>query len=83
MPQYIVLYPISLDSGPIIHPAPEGDPPVIVDDATLFENPSELFSNEERAQILISKGFLKLATAKQAAKAKDTESQPDTTKESE
>ena len=81
MTHYIVLFPISLDSGPVIHPAPEGDPPVIVDDATLFETPSELFSDEERATILINKGFLKLATAKQAAKAIDI--QPDTPKEPE
>jgi hypothetical protein len=80
MPHYIVLYP--LDTGlTIIHPAPEGDPPVIVDDATLFATPSDEFTNEERATILISKGFLKLATAKQSARANDTDIQPNTTKE--
>ncbi len=70
---YIILYPISPESGPIIHPAPEGDPPVIVSDAVLFAHPSELLTNEERAQILINKGFIKPATAKQSAKAKDAE----------
>lgn len=69
MAEYVVLYPISLESGPIIKPAPEGDPPVIVTDTILFETPSELFSNEERAQILVSKGIIKPATAKQVANA--------------
>lgn len=63
MKQYIVLFPISLDSGPLILPAAEGDPPVIVDEATLFESPSEFFSNEERAQILIRMGVLAPADA--------------------
>jgi hypothetical protein len=63
MKQYIVLFPISLDSGPLILPAPEGDPPVIVDEATLFSDPSEFFTNDERAQILIRMGVLVSADA--------------------
>lgn len=63
MTQYIVLFPISLDSGPLILPAAEGDPPVLVDDATLFERPSEFYTNEERARILINMGVIVPAEA--------------------
>lgn len=56
--KYIVLFPISLDSGPIIRPAADGMPPVIVDDTVLFETPSEFFTNEERAKILMNMGAI-------------------------
>lgn len=86
MTQYIVLFPISLDSGPLIMPAETGEPPVIVDDATLFASPSEFFTNDERAKILIDRGAIALAPAKaiaaaEKAKAHEPPSEPSTTKE--
>lgn len=61
--QYIVLMTLSPESGQLIHPAPEGEPPVVVDAAVLFAAPSEVFSAEERALILISKGIIVPADA--------------------
>jgi hypothetical protein len=63
MANYIVLYPLSLPSGPVLHPALEGEPPVTIDDATLFAAPSEFFTNEERATILINMGVIVPADA--------------------
>lgn len=63
--QYIVLMVISPEQGQLIYPAPEGDPPTIVDESVLFATPSEIFSNEERARILIGKGAIVPADAPQ------------------
>ncbi len=73
MTEYVVLAPISLDSGPVILPAEPGEPPTIVTDDELFENPSEFLTNEERAKMLIDRHIIKVATARQSAKAAATE----------
>lgn len=57
--QYFVLFPLSPNQGPLILPAEEGDPPVLVDEDVLFAGAeSELFTREERAKILIDKGVI-------------------------
>ncbi len=61
--QYIVLMDISPDQGQLIRPAPEGDPPTIIDSDVLFASPSEFLSHEERARILIGKGAIVPADA--------------------
>jgi hypothetical protein len=61
--QYIVLMTISPSQGKLIHPAPEGEPPVLIDEAVLFAEPSEMLSQEERARILINKGVIVPADA--------------------
>lgn len=53
--QYIVLFALAPDQGPLIKPANEGEPPVIVDEDVLFASPSDL-TNEQRAAILIARG---------------------------
>jgi hypothetical protein len=53
--QYIVLFALAPDQGPLIKPADEGEPPVIVDEEVLFASPSDL-TNEQRAAILIARG---------------------------
>jgi hypothetical protein len=58
MIQYIVLMPISPDTGPLIRPAAEGEPPTVIDADVLFASPSEMFTAEERAKILIDKGAI-------------------------
>lgn len=77
---YIVLMTISLDSGPLIRPAPEGEPPVIVSADVLFASPSEFLSAAERARILIGKGIIVPADAPDQvevarAKLKQTEAE--------
>jgi hypothetical protein len=61
--QYIVLMTISPDQGQLIYPAPEGEPPVIVDEAVLFAASSEHFTVEERAKLLMDKGVIVPADA--------------------
>lgn len=58
MAQYIVLYAISPDQGPMIKPAAEGEPPVIVDESVLLATPSDTHTNEQRIQILLDKGVI-------------------------
>ena len=67
MTQYIVLHAISPASGPLILPSSDGEPPVLIDEAALFASPSEFFSVEERATILIDKGVIARAPAKVVA----------------
>lgn len=80
--QYIVLMEISPAQGQLIRPAPEGDPPRIIDEAELFAEPSEFLSNEERAKILINKGVIVPADAPdlETARAKLKQTQTEAAK---
>lgn len=83
MTRYVVLFPISLQSGEMILPAADGDPPNVVEEEVIFQDPSELLSIEERATILKNMGVIveankreqlaaakvKLAATEQAAEA--------------
>lgn len=63
--QYEVLQPLSPARGLPILPAPEDAPPVILDEAALFADPSEL-SNAQRAAILIALGVIRPAASEPA-----------------
>ena len=84
MTHYIVLAPISPDSGPLILPAPDGEPPTLIDEAVLFATEAEGLTTEQRIKLLVDKGIIALAPArvvtaaeKASARAVATEPQAD------
>jgi len=73
MKQYQVLQPISRDRGPVIMPAGEDMPPVVVSEDVLFADPRDL-PNARRAAILIALGDIREVPSDEAAVPAQSES---------